>query len=168
MLFKNLFSIALIASSVFAAPPPQADSKTPSANADQNIGDKFKAVLHNIATTMEDEVKPHRQSFQNNKHIQGCAQFNKEECKNWINSIKGKKEEFNIVQKIIQKFPKSVASKRNVSDKGLQARSAQDFTTFIKLMDWFEESIKAFESARDIFPTIATAFFLGMKFHPSS
>ena len=121
MLVKNLFSIVLIASSVFAAPPAASDNKTPVQN------DGVSPIIKNsIGQLMNDpDAKTNMKSFLNNPHIHACAMFIKQECVNWIHSIQEDEKKIAIVKKIVNVF-KSVVKNESAVLKKVQEVQSQD------------------------------------------
>ena len=105
MLVKNLFSVVLIASSVFAA-PPAADANVPVAE-HHGIFQKIKSAFVGLKNLIhKNDIKSNIESLNKNPHIHGCAKFNKNDCTKWINSIKDNEMEFSFVKHIMDTFHK--------------------------------------------------------------
>ena len=84
MLFKNLFSIALIASSVFAAPPPHADDSSSSPLSNVTI-DNLKAAFYSVREKFAKELEPHLASLKYNPHVIPCGEWYAfRDCTEWL------------------------------------------------------------------------------------
>ena len=114
MLAKNLFSVVLIASSVFAAPP----AASPKDSAEhQGVFHKIRNALGHLKSLVPDhDIKSHIPSLLKNPHIHGCAKFKRNDCINWVHSIKDNQKDISIVKKIVGIFHKNAVSDKNEAE----------------------------------------------------
>ena len=114
MLAENLFYVVAIASYVFAAKPAASDIKTPVKNNDLFSSIKYSFVQLKSALNTTDAMSDIK-ALVNDTHIQGCAKFKKQDCIDWINSIKNDTKKITIVKGIVDIFKVAVKDDSSVA-----------------------------------------------------